>query len=98
VDHLGATIVSQSPSGSYRIDLHGLSINITSSVQNQTRKQTYGTGQTASDTDEPNPLVEKRKAQDIRTLEQATVSGGWRVCLFEGPDGVQLKFIEMKKS
>ena len=30
-------------------------------------------------------------------VEQTVVSGGRRVCFFEGPDGVQLEFIEMKK-
>ena len=47
-------------------------------------------------TDELDKLVEKLKAQDINILEQTTISGGRRVCFFEGPDGVQLEFIEMK--
>ena len=38
----------------------------------------------------------KLKAQGINILEQTVVSGGRRVCFFEGPDGVQLEFIEMK--
>ena len=46
------------------------------------------------------PAVDKRvgelKAQGINILEQTTISGGRRVCFFEGPDGVQLEFIEMK--
>ena len=50
----------------------------------------------AIDTDELDNLVEKLKAQDIHILEQTTISGGRRVCFFEGPDGVQLEFIEMK--
>jgi len=40
--------------------------------------------------------VEKLKAQGINILERTVVSGGRRVCFFEGPDGVQLEFIEMK--
>ena len=39
---------------------------------------------------------EKLKGQGIHILEQTVVSGGRRVCFFEGPDGVQLEFIEMK--
>ena len=42
VDNLGATIVSQSSSGGYRLDLHGLSLNVTTFVENQTREQMYG--------------------------------------------------------
>ena len=45
----------------------------------------------------PSLLVEKLKGQGIHILEQTVVSGGRRVCFFEGPDGVQLEFIEMKK-
>lgn len=96
VDNLGATVVSQSPTGGYRLDLHGLSLNVTGFLQNQKREQLYGMEHIAIDTDELDALVEKLKAQGIRILEQTVVSGGRRVCFFEGPDGVQLEFIEMK--
>jgi hypothetical protein len=39
VDNPGATIASQSPSGGYRLDLHGLSLNVTNSLEKQTREQ-----------------------------------------------------------
>jgi catechol 2,3-dioxygenase-like lactoylglutathione lyase family enzyme len=93
---LGAKIVSQSASGSYRIDLHGLSLNVSKFLDNQTREQKYGMEHIAIDTDELDTLVEKLKAQGINILEETVVSGGRRVCFFEGPDGVQLEFIEMK--
>ena len=96
VDNLGAKIVSQAPSGGYRLDLHGLSLNVTSFLEQQKRDQKYGMEHIAIDTDELDALVEKLKAQGIRILEQTVVSGGRRVCFFEGPDGVQLEFIEMK--
>jgi len=96
VDTLGARIVSQSASGAYRLDLHGLSLNVSRFLDNQTREQKYGMEHIAIDTDELDTLVEKLKARGINILEQTTVSGGRRVCFFEGPDGVQLEFIEMK--
>ena len=96
VDNLGAKIVSQSPSGGYRLDLHGLSLNVTKFLEQQARKQIYGMEHIAIDTDELDTLVEKLEAQGIKILEQTVVSGGRRVCFFEGPDGVQLEFIEMK--
>ena len=96
VDTLGATIVSKSPNGSYRLDLHGLHLNVSQFLQEQTRKQMYGMEHIAIDTDELDVLVEKLKGQGINILEQTVVSGGRRVCFFEGPDGVQLEFIEMK--
>jgi lactoylglutathione lyase len=96
VDTLGATIVSKSPNGGCRVDLHGLTLNISQFLEQQTREQKYGMEHIAIDTDELDVLVEKLKGQGIHILEQTVVSGGRRVCFFEGPDGVQLEFIEMK--
>jgi len=96
VETLGAKIVSQSANGGYRLDLHGLSLNVSKFLEQQKRKQTYGMEHIAIDTDELDALVEKLKARGIHILEETVVSGGRRVCFFEGPDGVQLEFIEMK--
>ena len=97
VDTLGAKIVSQNANGSYRLDLHGLHLNVSKFLEKQTREQKYGMEHIAIDTDELDALVEKLEAQGIKILEKTVVSGGRRVCFFEGPDGVQLEFIEMKK-
>ena len=96
VDTLGARIVSKNANGGYRVDLHGLSLNISQFLEQQKRKQTYGMEHIAIDTDELDSIVGKLKAQGIHILEETVVSGGRRVCFFEGPDGVQLEFIEMK--
>jgi catechol 2,3-dioxygenase-like lactoylglutathione lyase family enzyme len=96
VDTLGAKIVGQAGSNGYRLDLHGLALNVTTFL-NQSREQKYGMEHIAIDTDELDTVVEKLKAQGINILEETTISGGRRVCFFEGPDGVQLEFIEMKK-
>ena len=96
VDTLGAKIVNKNPQGGYRLDLHGLSLNVSDFLTSQKREQKYGMEHLAIDTDELDALVEKLKGQGIPILEQTVVSGGRRVCFFEGPDGVQLEFIEMK--
>ena len=96
VDTFGATIVSKSPRGGYRINLLGLELNVSKFLEEQKREQKYGMEHIAIDTDELDQLVEKLKGQGIHILEQTVVSGGRRVCFFEGPDGVQLEFIEMK--
>src|SRR5919202_6923982 len=96
VDTLGAKIVGKAGNNGYRLDLHGLSLNVTTFLESQTREQKYGMEHIAIDTDELDTLVEKLKAQGINILEQTTITGGRRVCFFEGPDGVQLEFIEMK--
>jgi predicted lactoylglutathione lyase len=48
------------------------------------------------DTDQLDTLVAKLKASGAKILEETVVTGNRRVCFFEGPDGVQLEFIEMK--
>ena len=96
VDHLGATIVAELGTNGYRLDLHGLSLNVTNMIASQTREQHYGMEHIAIDTDEMEALVDKLKAGGVRILEETSITGGRRVCFFEGPDGVQLEFIEMK--
>ena len=92
---VGAKFVCQNKNG-YRLDLHGLALNVTGFLTEQSREQKYGMEHIAIDTDELDTLVETLKAQGIPILEQTVVSGGRRVCFFEGPDGVQLEFIEIK--
>ena len=75
VDNLGAKIVKQSPRGGYRLDLHGLELNVTGFLEDQTREQKYGMEHIAIDTDELDSLVEKLKAQGIHILEETVVSG-----------------------
>ena len=95
VENLGATIEAELGQQGYRLDLHGLKLNITTFIAEQTREQRYGMEHIAIDTDDLDALVAKLKAQGIRILEETTIPGGRRVCFFEGPDGVQLEFIEM---
>jgi catechol 2,3-dioxygenase-like lactoylglutathione lyase family enzyme len=61
------------------------------------RGAAYGMEHIAIDTDELDTLVDKVKASGINILEGTSIGGGRRVCFFEGPDGVQLEFIAMKR-
>ena len=96
VETMGATIIGKAGKNGLRIDLHGLHMNISDFLTEQTREQKYGIEHIAIDTDELDALVKKLAERGINILEQTVVSGGRRVCFFEGPDGVQLEFIEMK--
>jgi hypothetical protein len=45
----------------------------------------------------PYPGRARRRVMSLTNeARQTSISGGRRVCFFEGPDGVQLEFIEMK--
>jgi catechol 2,3-dioxygenase-like lactoylglutathione lyase family enzyme len=98
VDNLGATVEAELGANGYRLDLHGLKLNVTTHIASQTREQLYGMEHIAIDCDagELDGLVQKLKASGTPILEETSVGGGRRVCFFEGPDGVQLEFIEMK--
>jgi len=98
VENLGATIVKKSPKGGYRLDLHGLSLNVTTLHEDQTREQQYGMEHLAIDTDEFDKLVAMLKGKGVKILEEPIVGSGHRACFFEGPDGVQLEFIEEQAS
>ena len=52
VDTLGATIVSEIGTRGYRLNLHGLTVNLTTHVEDQTRQQHYGMEHFALDTDD----------------------------------------------
>src|SRR2546426_12686299 len=82
VETLGAKIVGQAGNGGYRLDLHGLSLNVTNFIESQTREQKYGMEHIAIDTDELDSLVDKLKAQGINILEQTGISGARREPLF----------------
>ena len=95
VEALGATIVGEAGSGGVRMDLHGLSVNVTKFIDGQTREQLYGIEHIATDTDDLDNVVASLKAGGARILEETKVGGGRRVCFFEGPEGVQLEVLEM---
>lgn len=42
VETLGATIIGKAGTNGYRLDLHGLALNVTTFLESQTREQKYG--------------------------------------------------------
>jgi catechol 2,3-dioxygenase-like lactoylglutathione lyase family enzyme len=94
VANLGAKIVSEIGTRGYRLDLHGLTINLTTHIADQTRQQVYGMEHFALNTDDLDGTVAKLKANGAKVLEEMTNASGRRICFLEGPDGVQLEIIE----
>lgn len=95
VDTLGAKIVGKAGTDGVRLDLHGLTLNVTGKIESQKHEQKYGMEHIAIDTDDMPALIEKLKANGAKILEETTVGEGRKVCFFEGPDGVHLEFLEM---
>ncbi len=96
IDTMGATKIADVGETGVRLDLHGLTLNVTQHIATQTRDQKYGMEHIAVDTDDITGMIEMLKANGAKILEEAVVTGDRRVVFFEGPDGVQLEFIEQK--
>jgi len=96
VENLGATLVSEIGTRGYRLSLHGLTLNVTTLVEDQTRQQVYGMEHFALDTDDLDGTVTKLKTNGARVLEEMVSANGRRICFLEGPDGVQLEIIETR--
>lgn len=100
VENLGATIASENRDGereTFRLDLHGLSLNVTDFLREQKLEQHYGMEHLALDTDDVVATVQKLKVRNVRILEERRLPDGRRVCFFEGPEGVRLEVMEWKQ-
>ena len=100
VEYTGAKIVSEraAPNGgkSFRLNLHGVELNVTDFLEEQQLEQFYGLEHVAIDTDNFAGEVAKIKAAGIKILEERVLPDGRKVCFFEGPQGVRLEFLEWK--
>ncbi len=97
VETLGAMIVGKAGDNGFRLDLHGLTMNVTKHIESQTRDQVYGIEHIAIDTDDLDNVVASLKSGGAKILEETVVGNGRRVCFFEGPQGVQLEVLELEK-
>ena len=93
VDNLGATIVAET-AGGFRMDLHGIPLNVTGHVEGQELEQHFGLEHVALDVDDLPAMVQQLKESGTRILEERVVGSGRRVCFFEGPEGVRLEVME----
>ena len=94
VDHLGATLLADMGARGYRVNLHGLQLNITGLIDSQRREQHYGIEHIAVDTDDYTGTLAELRAKGVRILEELPPNNGRRVCFLEAPDGVQIEVIE----
>jgi catechol 2,3-dioxygenase-like lactoylglutathione lyase family enzyme len=94
VDNLGATLIGEVAGRGYRVNLHGLQINITSLIAAQSREQHYGIEHIAVDTDDYTATLARLRANGVRVLEELPPTNGRRVCFLEAPDGAQIEVIE----
>jgi hypothetical protein len=93
-----SALICRGPDGakSYRLDLHGVELNVTQFLEDQQLDQFMGLEHVAIDTNNFDGEVNKIKAAGIKILEERVLLDGRRVCFFEGPQGVRLEFLEWK--
>ena len=95
INNLGAKMIAEIPGRGYRLDLHGLQLNITGIVAAQSRKQLHGIEHIAVDTDDYAGTLAKMKANGVHILEEMPPNAnGRRVCFAQAPDGAQVEVIE----
>ncbi|MBI4311039.1 MAG: VOC family protein [Chloroflexi bacterium] len=101
VDYLGAKVVAENRNAegritSYRLDLHGVPVNVTGLVEGQKLEQHWGLEHVAIDAGDFEAEVARIKGSGAKVLEERLLPDGRRVCFFEGPEGVRLEFMEMR--
>ena len=94
IDTLGATMIGEAGANGYRVNLHGLQLNITTLIPTQHREQRYGIEHLAVCTDDYAGTVARLRAGGAEVLEELTATGGRRVGFCQTPDGVQIEIIE----
>jgi catechol 2,3-dioxygenase-like lactoylglutathione lyase family enzyme len=94
VDNFGASLLAEIPGRGYRVNLHGLQLNITSLIAAQQHEQHYGIEHIAVETDDYPSTLARLKENGVKILEELEATGGRRVCFLEAPDGAQMEVIE----
>jgi catechol 2,3-dioxygenase-like lactoylglutathione lyase family enzyme len=94
IDNLGATFVAEVGTRGYRVNLHGLMLNITTIIDTQTREQHLGLEHIAVDTDDYAGTMARFRAHGVRVLEELPPTNGRRVGFLQAPDGAQIEVIE----
>src|SRR5438552_12740458 len=68
VESLGATLIADLGTRGYRVDLHGLALNITTIIDTQHREQRHGIEHLAIDTDDYTATLARLRSGRLRAL------------------------------
>ena len=92
-DNFGATLKREVPGRGFQVDLHGLQLNITTTIPTQNHEQHLGIEHIALQTDNYAGTLATLKKNGARILEEVQ-NNGRNVCWVECPDGAQMEVIE----
>ena len=85
IDTLGATKIADVGEVGVRLDLHGLTLNVTRHIETQTREQKYGMEHIAIDADDIQGMIDMLKAIRRHDPGGSRRHRGSPRCLFRGP-------------
>ena len=94
IDNFGATLKGEIPGRGFRVDLHGLQLNITGLIAVQNHEQHYGIEHMAVVTDDYPGTMAKLRENGVAVLEELKGDKGNRVAFVAATDGAQMEIIE----
>ena len=94
IDNLGATYVAEIPGRGHRVNLHGLTLNITTLISAQNHEQHYGIEHIALDTDDYSGTMAKLRDNGVRVLEELIRTAIVPLVNRLAADGAQIELIE----
>ena len=93
VKNFGGKLLAEIPGRGFRVDLHGVQLNITCKIDTQNHPQFLGIEHLAVQTDDYAGTMATVRKNGIKVLEEVE-SNGRHVAFLEAPDGAQMEVIE----
>ena len=93
VKNFGGKLLAEIPGRGFRVDLHGLQLNITVKIESQNHPQFLGIEHLAVQTDDYASTMATARQNGVKVLEELN-NNGRHVAFLEAPDGAQLEVIE----
>ena len=93
IENFGGKLLAEIPGRGFRVDLHGLQLNITVKIDTQNHPQYLGIEHLAVTTDDYAGTMATVRKNGIKVLEEME-SNGRHVAFLEAPDGAQMEVIE----
>jgi 4-hydroxyphenylpyruvate dioxygenase-like putative hemolysin len=95
IDNLGGTMVAEIAGRGFRVNLHGLTLNITTVIAAQKRHQLIGIEHIAVETDDYAGTLAQMRKNGVEILEEMPPApNGRRVAFVQAPGGEQVEVLE----
>jgi catechol-2,3-dioxygenase len=93
INNFGGKLLAEIPGRGFRVDLHGIQLNITVKIDTQNHPQYLGIEHLAVQTDDYAGTMATVRKNGVKVLEEMN-NNGRHVAFLEAPDGAQMEVIE----